>query len=217
MKFSICYINRNNDVANACINKSLSKLDFRDDYEVLFLENKNNEYSPSFLYNRFIDIAQGKYLILSHEDMKFPPNILESIEKTIDQVDDDFGVLGAIGRNSHKQYCFSEKNRLYEVDTHDPCFIVIKREKDFRFDEVEFNEFHLYVEDYCARKIEQNKKNYTLLEDIYQGDVFNEDLENKNDMLIHFANTIKNSTYCWGNYFYYKNKFVLKYPQLHTT
>lgn len=66
-----------------------------------------------------------------------------------------------------------------------------------------FDVYHLYVEDYCARISKSGKKIYTIK-------------MNKGD-ISHGSVTCKKIGHCWGKYRSYKGKFKKIHPGFRTT
>lgn len=212
-KFTIGYIQHDLEVYQRYLEKSISNLD-NTLFDVLTTSNIN---PPATNYNTMLNMCNTQYIILTHSDVSFPPNLLECIEKTIELVP-DFGVLGMVGVDYNREYKWSNKNKLYEVDTLDCCFIVLNTNNNIKFDDINFNEYHLYVEDICAQSNRiHNKKNYTLLID--SGEILvtkyvNEFIPTK---LMHHSATLSRRGAEWGNYLAYKNILINKWGNIKTT
>jgi len=208
-KFTIGYINHSSDDYEKYLEPSLRELN-ENEYEIISFTNKNN---PARTYNQIIEHSKNKYIILLHQDVIFPPTFLDSIKKTI-EAHPDFGVLGLVGfdefANLNRFTLHSTPNQTHKVDFFDSCCIVINKENNIKFDDVIFDDFHLYVEDYCMQAKEKGLSNYTILADY-----------NKNDdcKIKHFGTTyFKNGGKMWGRYDEYYSVFLKKWiKKLHAT
>jgi hypothetical protein len=212
-KFTFGYIQHNPVVLERYLKKSLQGIN-SDLYDIITTDDTN---VPSVNYNAILEQCKTEYLILTHEDVSFPSDLLECIENTIKLVP-DFGVLGMVGVDTNRTYKWSNKNEIYEVDTLDCCFIILKTNTDIKFDEINFNEYHLYVEDICAQMNRvHNKKNYTIL--INSSEI----LDNKYvdtyipTKLVHHSATLSKRGAAWGNYISYKNILIKKWGDIKTT
>jgi hypothetical protein len=156
---------------------------------------------PAHIYNRILSICETPFLILAHEDVSFSPDLFERIQETIKAVP-DFGALCMVG-GSPSGILWSTPGAIHEVDTSDSCFLVVRKENGF-FDSATFDEYHLYVEDYCARLKSEGKNTYT----INLGE---------NSILVHGELTFKQQGACWGNYYFYRRIFMERWPTFQTT
>jgi hypothetical protein len=203
-KFTIGYISHNDDVFKKFLGKSISELP--GDFDVIATSVENY---PAHNYNDILEKAQTPYVILTHQDISFTPDLLLSIEKTIDELGGDFGALGLVGVNHSGEYKWSSSEKINEVETLDCCFIVVKRCTQARFDTEKFGEYHLYVEDFCAQLGRtHNEKIYTILTD-HEGD--------KESHLSHHSVTWNERGPCWGRYNEFKEVLLHKWPNLKTT
>jgi hypothetical protein len=212
-KFTFGYIEHNPIVFERYLKPSLNSIHC-DLYDIVKTDNVN---VPSVNYNTMLKQCKTEYLILTHEDVSFPSDLLECIENTIKLLP-DFGVLGMVGRDVNGIYKWSNKNEIYEVDTLDCCFIVLKTNTDVKFDEINFNEYHMYVEDICAQMNRtHNKKNYTLLIDskeISDNNYVDTYIPTK---LVHHSATLSKRGHSWGNYHSYRNILIKKWGNIKTT
>lgn len=163
----------------------------------------NYKNSPAKNYNDIIFNCTTPYLILCHEDVSFSPNILTSIQNTINKVP-EFGILGLVGCDSTGINRWSTQDMIYTVDTLDSCFIVVRVDYGIKFNEIDFGGLHLYVEDYCARLRLLGKEVYTI--ELEEGEYIN-----------HHSSTWHTLGPAWGDYSEYKKKFISLYPNLKTT
>jgi len=213
-KFTFGYIEHDANVFDRYLKKSLEKLD-RNLFEILTISDINK---PAINYNILLNNCKTEYIILTHSDVSFPPNLLECIENTINLVP-DFGCLGLIGVDRNDgSYKWSNKNEIYEVDTLDCCFIVLKVSDFIKFDELNFDDYHLYVEDICAQMNRVfNKKNYTILIDSCEisDNIYEETyIPTK---LTHHSATLSKLGIMWGKYSHYKQILINKWGNIKTT
>ena len=94
-KFTIGYINHDEDIFKQYLGKSINTL--VGDFNVI---SKNSDKSPAENYNEMLAECETQYLILSHQDVIFQSDLLVKIESTIDLLP-DFGVLGFVGANKN--------------------------------------------------------------------------------------------------------------------
>ena len=212
MKYTFGYIEHNKEVHDKYLGPSMANLT-----EPYLELTTSDEKFPAENYNDLIDRCETDYLILTHQDVSFPSNLLNQIEETIKHVP-DWGVLGMVGVDVNRVYRWSEFDKLYEVDTLDCCFIVIRKDSPARFDTQIFDEYHLYVEDFCAQmKRLHNKTNYTIA--INSGEIldinYNPNLPVK--QLSHHSATVSKRGYCWGRYSEFRQKLENKWPSIKTT
>lgn len=203
MRFTIGYIDHNQDVFNKYLGLSLSKL--KGEFDIIFTSDENK---PAKNYNYILENSKNRYVILTHQDISFSDTLLERIEYTINQ-NPNFGVLGLVGVDNTKKYYWSSPDEQFELQTLDCCFIVVDKEHNIFFDTETFDDFHLYVEDYCLQtKHITGKSPYTIL--------IGKD-PRKLDYLVHFSNTIKKLGGQWGEYKKYKSRLIEKWGDVKTT
>jgi hypothetical protein len=203
MKFTIGYIDHNDDVFNKYLGPSL--LNLSGDFDVIKTKSSN---SPAINYNEILKKSNNRFVILTHQDISFSKTLLQRIEKTIND-NPNFGVLGFVGVDSSKKYFWSDLNKQHEVQTLDCCFIVADKENNVFFDEKTFNDFHLYVEDFCLQtKKSTGKSPYTIL--------ISKDPKTEN-FLCHHSVTLKNLGSRWGKYDEYRKKLLNKWGNVKTT
>lgn len=207
MRFTFSYIEYKKDVFDTylkpCLNSIFNKID---------IISKSN-IKPSKFFNLVQKESPNRYIIFSHEDITFSPNLLEQIEKCITEIP-NFGVLCIVGKNESNKNIGSLMSTRYELKFCDPCFFVIDRDNNFNFDEIIFNDFHFCVEDYCLGVQEKMKKGtYTL--PLNWGKSY---LGTNGDVLLnniqHHSFTSKTVKYQWGNYMEYKRRFKEKWKHL---
>jgi len=212
MKYTIGYINHNQEVFDRLLGPSIKNL--KGEFDVISV---SDEKFPAENYNKLVSMAKTPYIILTHQDVTFSPDLLDRINLTMDALSHDFGALGMVGVDRNRNYHWSNPDSIYELDTADCCFLVIRTDNDIKFNELDFDEYHLYVEDYCAQlSRSKNQKIYTI--------GTNSKESNSNDIyklgttfLDHHSATCSTRGYCWGRYWEYRNKLEVKWPGIKTT
>lgn len=203
MRFTFAYIDHDKEIHARFLEPSLKQL--KGEFDVVF---GNNKQSAASNYNLILKNSQNRYVIFSHQDMSFSGDLLEKIEKTI-RAYPNFGVLGHVGLDKKGNYCWNNMQKSYEVETLDCCFIVVDRETSVLFDEKTFDDYHLYVEDYCMEVTKQTGKTCrTLLigRNFHYG-----------SFLMHHSNTFYNQGNNWGCYNFYKDRLKTKWGKVFTT
>jgi hypothetical protein len=209
--FSIGYIRHNPEVFAQCLGLSLAELE--PPFEVLSTSNKE---SPARNYNQMIKECKSNYLILTHEDVSFSSDLLDNILVTIALLPENWGVLGMVGRTRSGLWQWSQANQIFEVDTLDCCFIVIKPGK-ILFDEKNFNEYHLYVEDYCAQANRvHGLTNWTIMMGSAEA-MGNFTRSEQSAFMQHHSATVSQRGFCWGRYGEFRRKLEGKWPGIQTT
>jgi len=207
MRFTFAYIEYKKDVFDTylkpCLNKIIENVDVI----------KKSNIKPSKFFNIVQEESPNRYIIFSHEDITFSENILQQIEKSINE-NGNFGVLCVVGKNDVNKNVGALVSTKYELKFCDPCFFVIDRDNNFKFDEVTFDDFHFCVEDYCVGINEKLKKmTYSL--PLNWGKVhIGIDKKPILNSIQHHSYTSKNIKYQWGNYVEYKKRFKQKWGYL---
>jgi hypothetical protein len=205
IKYTIGYIDHNKEVFENFLGKSLNNLE--GNFKILKTSDVN---CPSKNYNEMLFKCNTQYLILTHQDIEFSKNLLFNIDKTIEKLNNNFGALCLVGVDEKNNYLWANTDEIYSVQTSDCCFLVIDTKNDIKFDEILFDDFHLYVEDYCAQLLLQNKKTYTILTSSNIN-------YNENSYILHHSATLSKKGACWGKYKEYKRIFNTKWPGVKTT
>lgn len=198
MKFTFGYIDHDKEVHQKYLGKCLEKTTGK--FSIISTTDKK---FPAENYNWIVENSTTPYVILTHQDVSFSPNILEDIERTI-QTYPDFGAIGMVGVDKKGNYKWSKTPDIYEVDTLDCCFIVINRDSPIRFNQEVFHEYHLYVEDYCGQQRNLGRKIYTI--GMSPGSTMD-----------HHGATWNKLGPAWGKYRYFRAIFNRMYPGLKTT
>lgn len=206
-KITIGYIAHNNEVLKKCLMPSLENL--KGEFDIVAVHSKDN--LPAVNYNKLVEMSATRYIILVHEDVTFSPDFLNKVNEVINK-HPDFGAIGIVGNYNHN-YQWSEVDKIHEVKTFDGCCVLINKEHGIKFDIETFNEFHLYVEDYCMQVTESlGLKCYTISINASEAD--------KNDTYIkegsyfrHHSATVNERGFCWGNYNEYFKKLQDKWSK----
>jgi len=216
---TIGVLNHNNDIFNKYIKNSLKNI--KNHCEVIILKNLN----PAKAYNEIIKKSKNNYIVLLHCDTEFGNSFLDSVFETIKQLP-DFGVLGILGVKKVfqlkfffpkyvKKYIFANSHKINEVQMLEPSCIVINKKHNLKFDDINFDEYHHIVEDYCAQVIFKKKlKLYTLLTNTFipkDDTIAKKTL--KGNYFIHYNSTFNNRGSRWGNWLKYKKKLDEKWNQ----
>ena len=95
-----------------------------------------------------------------------------------------------------------------KITTSDSCCLLINKEHNLLFDTALFDEYHMYIEDYCAQiKYKLNLNIYTLrIKWIWvenQKDFFYQ-YPNSQNWFIHHSHTFTKKGAKWGKWNYYK-------------
>ena len=212
MKYTIGYIEHNQEVFDRLLGPSIKNL--KGEFDVISV---SDEKFPAENYNKLVSMAKTPYIILTHQDVSFSSDLLERIDLTMAALKDNFGALGMVGVDKNHQYHWSNSDRIYELDTADCCFLVIRTDNDIKFDEDIFNEYHLYVEDYCAQLSRlKNQKIYTIGTNSKESDP-NDIYQLGNAFLNHHSCTVSSRGFCWGRYHEFRQKLENKWPLIKTT
>lgn len=203
MKFTIGYIEHNSNVFEKFLKPSLNGLE--GDFEIIKTSDKN---CPAENYNEILKKSKTQYVILTHQDISFSKDLLKKIEKTINE-NKNFGILGLVGVDDQNKYRWSNENESFKCQTLDCCFVVINKENNLYFDSKTFNNFHLYVEDFCLQTTKKtNKPPYTIL--------ISSNSKNES-FLIHHSETMRKLGPRWGEYDLYRKKLIDKWGRVKTT
>lgn len=120
---------------------------------------------PAECYNRIINKSKNDYIVFIHADVQFSSTFIQDIEKSI-SAKQDFGAMGfaGIGINKQRVSYRTNVNEQYEMETLDGLGILINRAHGLKFDSKNFDELHLYVDDYCCQvRFNLNLKVWTIL------------------------------------------------------
>lgn len=173
----------------------------------LFIVNDDKDIAKN--YNKIIEKSTTDYVVLIHADVTISNDFVEILERNI-HLPSNFGAFGIVG-NAGYGIEWAKSDRQYVVETVDSCFIMINKKHGIRFDEKTFDEYHLYVEDYCVQVYEKlGFRCYTLLIDAGVSSDKPPGSIEKNHFCHHSA-TYSVLGSCWGNYLHYKDKLFQKW------
>jgi hypothetical protein len=103
------------------------------------------------------------------------------------------------------------------VVTSDSCCLVINKEHNLKFDSELFDEYHMYVEDYCTQvRLKLGLNIYTILNNwiwIQNESAFFQKNPNAYNWFIHHSYTFMKRGAKWGKWQYYKNILEDKWKQ----
>lgn len=120
---------------------------------------------PAECYNKIIDKSKNDYIVFIHSDVKFSSTLIQDIERSV-EAKPFFGSMGfaGIGVNPQRVSYRTNIKEQYEIETLDGLGILINRKQGLKFDSKNFDELHLYVDDYCCQvRYTLNLKVWTLL------------------------------------------------------
>jgi len=177
-KFSIVTLVNNKDVYTDFLN-DLMRQNCRFNFEVIALPNFSNEYqSCSEALNIGLDISESDYVIMCHQDLRVNPSWLSNIADRIKDLkvsNVNFGVLGIAGSSLinnvdtdalYLDYIFAETVKYYgnykEIQTLDELCLIVQKDNDIRFDEKNFDHYHVYGADLCLQYLEKGFKNFSI-------------------------------------------------------
>lgn len=218
--YTIGYIEHDEVVHSRYLGPSMDSLSV----EVDVISTSDEDF-PAKNYNQMLRDCRTDYIILTHQDVSFPPDLIERIDETFDALEKNkirVGCLGMVGMDPHEDYTqrHSESDIIYEVDTLDCCFIVTNPKLKARFDEKNFGEYHLYVEDYCAQMNRVLKrKNSTIFidSDVNYSLDKNYTKEFNRDKLRHHSATVSKLGNAWGRYFEFETRLIKKWGKIRLT
>jgi hypothetical protein len=161
--FSFVIIRNNEEVFNKYINPCLNDLP-KNGFELHIEDTKEK---PAAAYNKALSKTTNQYIFFVHADVTFKPTLLQGLTDSI-KAQPNFGAMGIYGalwQGQRRVIVKANTTTHHEVKTLDSCGILINRQHNLKFDDVTFDDFHFYVEDYCCQVIEKGLKVYTFLED----------------------------------------------------
>ena len=209
---TIGILNHDNNIYEKYIAKSLSRL--KGSYDLILKRNKR----PAQAYNEIINQSKNKYIILLHADVTFSDDFIDVINQSISKYP-DFGAFCCVGVSkkifNKVKIVISDVNNQHEVLTSDSCCIVVNKEHNIKFDDKIFDEYHMYVEDYCAQvrinlgcKIYTPPTNWIWVQDYDENLI---DITIIKKWFIHHSNTFSIKGARWGNWLEYKKRLDEKW------
>ena len=207
-RYTIGFIRHDEKVFESYLGPSLEKL--KGNFDIITTTNEKN---PAENYNEIIEKSPNDFIILLHEDMSFTSDLLERLDltnKTLNGKWSSIGVVGSDYESLHYKNNWSNDQTIFECSTLDCCFILINKLQNIKFDTITFDEYHLYVEDYClqARK-HTGLGSFTML--------MNSHDTSKESDISHYGAITSKLGPAWGNYASYKRKLLHKWPNASTT
>lgn len=160
---------------------------------------------PATLYNEVLDSSSG-LVVFVHSDVTCC-GLKEAVQRTVDMYGFN-GALGVVGAGTK----WARKGQYITAPTCDSCLIVVDADRPERFDDKNFDGYHLYVEDYCCQV-----GGATLIDiDGYEG---RGQLKLDGcDWFIHHSHTLRQKGCAWGDYGKYKQILNKKWGRvIHTT
>jgi glycosyltransferase involved in cell wall biosynthesis len=96
-EFSIVCCISKPDVFDECLLTSAKEVGKGHDWEIVPIHNDNNIYSASGALNVGIDASKSDIVIFAHQDIRLLDNWFEILQNLINQMPDDWGILGCAG------------------------------------------------------------------------------------------------------------------------
>jgi hypothetical protein len=160
--FSICTLVTNKEEYTEMVDSFLKAGFDQESCEYQYIDNSTrNKYDAFYGLNRFLSMARGKYIILSHQDILLSHDNRSKLEQCIEEVNlkfSDWALLGnaggiSIGRNASKIVSADgkinqEENLPAQVTSLDENFIVVKKEANLGLSH-DLKGYHLYGTDLC--------------------------------------------------------------------
>lgn len=210
-RITIAYIHHNSEHLELFLQPSLDKLINRN-FDLIILDDKD---CPAYNYNKVIEQSKNDFILFMHEDVMFSVDFLDRIWETIFKYP-NFGVLGFEGANHSKDlkqmqsYFWAIKESSTVLTTVDAAAFVINKKHNLKFDDRTFNDFHLFVEDYClqvSRKLNLECRTVLInaLESHCEPDLY------ENSFYIHKAQTCHSLGYNWGRFNEFFQKLIDKW------
>lgn len=95
--FSIICCISDPEVFDKCLLSSLKEVGKDYDWEIIPVMNHNNVYSASNALNAGLDVSKSDNIIFVHQDIRLLDNWFEILERNIQQLPEDWGILGCAG------------------------------------------------------------------------------------------------------------------------
>lgn len=206
-RITIAYIAYDTEVFNKYLHPSLQNL--RGEFDTICLNSKDN--MPAKNYNHMLEMSNNRYILFVHEDTTFSPDFLERMFISINKFP-EFGAIGAVG-NYQNNIHWSRMESIMEVKTLDCCCILVNKENNIRFDEKTFDDYHLYVDDYCLQANAKGLKNYTIPIDAAEAGK-DEKYRMNASYFRHHSATVNKLGYCWGRYNEYLQRMDEKWKPI---
>mgnify|MGYP001192232288 CR=1 FL=1 len=213
-KITIGILNHDNAVYEKYVAESLKQL--QGDFDLIIEKNKK----PAQAYNDIIEKSKNRYIVFLHSDVTFSHEFIYNINKSIDRRP-DFGAFCCVGviktMFGKVKIITSDIKKEKQVITSDSCCLVINKDHHLLFDATLFDEYHMYVEDYCTQvRLKRGLNIYTILNNWIwiqnEGAFFNNN-PNPYNWFIHHSHTFMKRGAKWGKWQYYKDILDYKWKQ----
>ena len=131
-----------------------------------YLTTKECNSAPEAL-NAMIEQARNDLIVISHDDIIFPPDWAKNLRLPDDP---DFGLLGVWGNDMNGELAghvieprghWKRGDLPAEVQSLDELLTIIRKSSGLRFDET-LDSFTLYAVDMCLQAMRKGKKNYAI-------------------------------------------------------
>uniref|UniRef100_A0A6M3ITT2 Putative glycosyltransferase n=1 Tax=viral metagenome TaxID=1070528 RepID=A0A6M3ITT2_9ZZZZ len=167
--------------------------------------------SPAVTFNQVLEQSDEDIIVFIHADT-ICNNLIHSIEKTMRRFP-NWGALGAVGATNYG-IRWGEDYESFPVVTLDSCLLVVNRKHGIRFDVKNFDEFHLFVEDYCMQAQAKGLDVRTIYTNGYEG---YSGIYAEGDYFIHFSDTVNKFGGSWGRFSTYRERLQKKWRNVKTT
>lgn len=207
-QLAIGVLNHDDEVFNRFVNQSLHELS--DETEVII----KSGLPPAAAYNQILDECSAQHVLFCHADVLFDQAFIDAAKKATSQIP-DYGALGVVGVKKplfrKREYCFARDDQTPSVTTLDSCCILINKGNNLRFDEVTFDEYHHFVEDYCMQvKYVLKRKTHLIASNFSCKTAPSLDTP-MNNYFYHADNTVSTEGGRWGNWGRYKKALDAKW------
>lgn len=179
--FTIISVYNNEQLLQECLRSSVeSQRDIS--VEPRYINNTTNKFANAKVaYQSELVNYSGKYIILSHQDIRFLDEYeLRNIYDRLEQIG-DFGIIGVAGVSGREIISnifhgetprkVTENNITEETpcETVDECLFIIKNEEKYIdiFRDLCCDSWHMYAVEYCLRCRQLSEKVYVIPANIY--------------------------------------------------
>lgn len=179
--FTILSVYNNRQLLQDCLNASVDG-QLAVAVELKYVDNSTNRFSNAkSAYESVLDNCEGKYIIFSHQDIRFMENHeLRNIFNCLESIP-DFGIVGVAGVNG-RDFLSNiyhgatpvkvTDNNITEptiCETVDECLFIIKNEAKYLniFKELICDSWHMYAVEFCLRCRQLSEKVYVIPANLY--------------------------------------------------
>ncbi|WP_186755425.1 glycosyltransferase [Echinicola salinicaeni] len=207
-QYSVCTLVTDHTEYNE-MKASCLKAGFGEDVcEYLIIDNSNGNSIDAYKgLNLFLQKAQGKYIIICHQDIYFHDDRREILEQKIaelDLQDPMWGVIGNAGRVNMKYFArnlkqgtegidFTEKDSPIQVMSVDENFMLVKNEANLSLS-ADLQGFHMYGPDLCLIAHILGYHVYVIDFNLIHksdGNLNNTFMKAKNDFIVKYSNALR--------------------------